>query len=56
MSRSASAWTATPKRRDENRRYANGRNSFDAVADGLDLLGSPEFRECYSGILCTIDV
>ena len=38
------------------RRYANGRNSFNAVADGLDLLGSPEFRECYSGILCTIDV
>lgn len=38
------------------RRYANGRNSFDAVADGLDLLRSPEFRECYSGILCTIDV
>ena len=39
-----------------HRRYANGRNSFNAVADGLDLLGSPEFRECYSGILCTIDV
>ncbi len=38
------------------RRYANGRNSFDAVADGLDLLRSSEFRECYSGILCTIDV
>jgi uncharacterized protein len=39
-----------------HRRYANGRNSFDAVAEGLSLLGSPEFRECYSGILCTIDV
>ena len=39
-----------------HRRYANGRNSFDAVADGLDLLESPEFRDCYSGILCTIDV
>ena len=39
-----------------HRRYANGRNSFDAVADGLDLLQSPEFRDCYSGILCTIDV
>jgi len=38
-----------------NRVYANGRNSFDAVAAGLSLLGSPEFRECYSGILCTID-
>jgi uncharacterized protein len=39
-----------------HRRYANGRNSFEAVADGLYLLGSPEFRECYGGILCTIDV
>jgi uncharacterized protein len=39
-----------------HRRYTNGRNSFDAVADGLYLLESPEFRECYSGILCTIDV
>jgi uncharacterized protein len=38
-----------------SRVYANGRNSFRAVADGLDLLRSPEFRECYSGILCTID-
>ncbi len=39
-----------------HRRYANGRNSFDAVAKGLDLLRSPEFQDCYSGILCTIDV
>jgi uncharacterized protein len=39
-----------------HRRFANGRNSFDAVAEGLDLLRSPEFRDCYSGILCTIDV
>ena len=39
-----------------HRRYANGRNSFDDVADGLYLLGSPEFRDLYSGILCTIDV
>ena len=27
-----------------HRLYANGRNSFDAVAGGLDLLRSPEFR------------
>ena len=33
----------------------NGRNSFDAVANGLDLLQSPEFHDCYSGLLCTID-
>jgi len=39
-----------------HRRYANGRNSFDDVADGLYLLGSSEFRDLYSGILCTIDV
>jgi uncharacterized protein len=39
-----------------HRRYANGRNSFDAVGAGLDLLRSPEFAECYGGILCTIDV
>jgi uncharacterized protein len=39
-----------------HRLYPNGRNSFDDVADGLRLLGSPDFREVYSGILCTIDV
>jgi uncharacterized protein len=39
-----------------HRLYPSGRNSFDAVADGLRLLGSPGFREIYSGILCTIDV
>jgi uncharacterized protein len=39
-----------------HRRYANGRNSFDDVAEGLYLLGSSEFRELYGGILCTIDV
>ncbi len=39
-----------------HRRYANGRSSFDAVAAGLALLQSPEFRDCYSGILCTVDV
>jgi uncharacterized protein len=39
-----------------HRRYANGRSSFDAVAEGLSLLGSADFRECYSGLLCTVDV
>lgn len=39
-----------------HRRYANGRNSFEDVAAGLSLLASPEFRDIYSGILCTIDV
>ena len=39
-----------------HRVYASGRNSFDDVADGLDLLGSPGYRDIYSGILCTVDV
>ncbi len=39
-----------------HRRYANGRNSFVDVADGLYLLGSAEFRDIYGGILCTVDV
>jgi uncharacterized protein len=39
-----------------HRRYASGRNSFPRVADGLQLLGSPEFRDIYSGLLCTVDV
>ncbi len=39
-----------------HRLFPSGRNSFDDVADGLRRLGSPGFREIYSGILCTIDV
>jgi len=39
-----------------HRRYSNGRSSFDAVAEGLLLLESSEFRDCYGGILCTIDI
>lgn len=39
-----------------HRRYASGRNSYARVADGLRLLGSPEFRDIYSGLLCTVDV
>jgi uncharacterized protein len=39
-----------------HRLYPSGRNSYDDVADGLLLLGSPEFREIYGGILCAIDV
>jgi uncharacterized protein len=38
-----------------HRRYANGRSSFSAVAAGLRLLRSSEFRDCYGGLLCTID-
>jgi uncharacterized protein len=39
-----------------HRLYPSGRNSYDAVAAGLRMLGTPEFREIYGGILCTIDV
>jgi uncharacterized protein len=39
-----------------HRRYANGRSSYEAVTDGVHLLNSAEFRECYAGLLCTIDV
>jgi uncharacterized protein len=39
-----------------HRLFASGRNSFGTVADGLNLLRSPEFRDCYGGILCTVDV
>jgi uncharacterized protein len=39
-----------------HRLYPSGRNSYDAVANGLYLLGSPEFREVYGGILCAVDV
>ena len=39
-----------------HRLYPSGRNSYDDVAEGLHLLGLPEFREIYGGILCVIDV
>jgi uncharacterized protein len=39
-----------------HRRDRNRRNSYDAVAEGLNLLRSPEFRAYYGGILCTVDV
>jgi uncharacterized protein len=39
-----------------HRLYPSGRNSYDDVAGGLYLLGSPEFREIYGGILSAIDV
>jgi uncharacterized protein len=38
-----------------HRRYANGNNSFAAVADSLRRIGAAEFRDIYSGILCAVD-
>ena len=39
-----------------HRVYANGRNSYADVADGLALLDSPGYRDIYAGLLCTVDV
>ncbi|SDK85252.1 uncharacterized protein SAMN05421869_119153 [Nonomuraea jiangxiensis] len=41
---------------DRNRRYADGRGSYDAVAAALELLMSPAYRALYGGLLCTIDL
>ncbi|MEU7894700.1 FxsB family cyclophane-forming radical SAM/SPASM peptide maturase [Nonomuraea sp. NPDC049152] len=41
---------------DRHRRYAGGRGSYEAVARGLDLLGSAPHRPLFRGLLCTIDV
>jgi uncharacterized protein len=39
---------------DLHRRMPNGRGSFAAVRRGLELLGRPEYRSIYAGILCTV--
>lgn len=39
-----------------HRRYADGRNSYAAVTNGVQLLNSPGFGDCYAGLLCTIAV
>ncbi|WP_067475134.1 FxsB family cyclophane-forming radical SAM/SPASM peptide maturase [Actinomadura hibisca] len=39
-----------------HRLLPSGRSSFPRVAAGLRLLNSPEFRDVYSGLLCTVDV
>jgi uncharacterized protein len=41
---------------DRRRRHANGRGSYDRAAAGLRLLGRPEHRDRYAGVLCTIDL
>jgi uncharacterized protein len=41
---------------DRNRRYRNGRGSYRAVATGLDLLRSAEYRALYRGVICTVDL
>ncbi|MEV4836062.1 FxsB family cyclophane-forming radical SAM/SPASM peptide maturase [Nonomuraea sp. NPDC049486] len=46
----------TPRGNDRNRRYADGRSSYPAVAEALSLLMEPEFRHVYNGLLCTVDL
>lgn len=46
----------TPRGNDRNRRYADGRGSYDAVARALGLLTGAEFRHLFSGLLCTVDL
>ncbi|TNH30994.1 FxsB family radical SAM/SPASM domain protein [Micromonospora orduensis] len=41
---------------DRHRRFANGASSHDPVRRALALLRSPEYRDSYAGILCTVDV
>lgn len=41
---------------DRHRKYANGRGSYDAAVCGLNALRAPEYRDLFSGLLCTIDV
>jgi len=41
---------------DRHRTYSNGRGSYDRVVRALRLLGEPEYRQLFSGLLCTIDL
>ncbi|ROO86803.1 uncharacterized protein EDD29_4385 [Actinocorallia herbida] len=41
---------------DRHRKYANGRGSYDATIRGLQALRAPEYRDLFSGLLCTIDL
>ncbi|SHN14225.1 FxsB family cyclophane-forming radical SAM/SPASM peptide maturase [Cryptosporangium aurantiacum] len=41
---------------DRHRKYANGRGSYDSVVRGLDALRTPEYRDLFAGMLCTVDV
>lgn len=41
---------------DLHRRFASGRGSYAAVAEGLGRLRRPEFTHLYAGLLCTVDL
>ncbi|WP_406217758.1 FxsB family cyclophane-forming radical SAM/SPASM peptide maturase [Streptomyces canus] len=41
---------------DRHRRARNGRSSYDSVQRGLKLLGRPENKALFAGLLCTVDL
>ncbi|MFF7641796.1 FxsB family cyclophane-forming radical SAM/SPASM peptide maturase [Streptomyces canus] len=41
---------------DRHRRARNGRSSYDSVQRGLELLGRPENKALFAGLLCTVDL
>ncbi|MEU1998280.1 FxsB family cyclophane-forming radical SAM/SPASM peptide maturase, partial [Nocardia gamkensis] len=41
---------------DRHRLYRNGRSSYDKVLAGLELLRKPQYRQLYTGLLCTVDI
>jgi uncharacterized protein len=45
----------TPSDNDRHRRHADGRSSSAAVDRALRLLGTPEHRQAFAGLLCTVD-
>ncbi|WP_049562905.1 FxsB family cyclophane-forming radical SAM/SPASM peptide maturase [Nonomuraea sp. SBT364] len=46
----------SPRGNDRNRRFSDGRSSYEPVARALQLLMSPAFEHLYSGLLCTVDL
>jgi uncharacterized protein len=41
---------------DRHRRGPNGKGCYDSVMRAIDLLRSPQYRELYGGLLCTISL
>jgi uncharacterized protein len=44
-----------PADNDRHRRHPDGRSTFAAVDRALRLLGTPEHRPAFAGLLCTVD-
>ncbi|MGW0806619.1 FxsB family cyclophane-forming radical SAM/SPASM peptide maturase [Nonomuraea sp. NPDC002799] len=45
-----------PRENDLNRRFADGRGSYQSVVRGLTWLAGERFRHLFSGLLCTVDL